>query len=288
MWSSQHRLSNIIPISNLIDWNTTWLYLNNNYKRTYHYTNFQLSQSRSHKIKILLNILPTLANLHALYPTNFPTINCITCNIHEHPFHWLLCPNTSTLNNIIHQAILDNINTSLLDITTTDLQILQTRLIQNPNLSLTSTSSHQTNIYTTLQGFVPIDLISTIRPYTSSNSEATRITIKLLIKISQQIYEQIWKPYCIRFSQWKKTHNIPTYNYTRQNSIPRKPRNHSQNTLQPRQHYTYSCICGLPDQQHSDNNTCPPLGKALRKIDLWINEWILYSTPTNHILHYQI
>ena len=85
-------------------------------------------------------------------------------------------------------------------------------------------------------------------------------------------------------SQWKQ-----------QNHIPPRP-NHStttthitntRNTTQLRIPNTYSCLCGLPDQQHN-NNICPPLGKAIRKISLWTITWIKYSTLTNNILYYQI
>jgi len=287
MWSSQHRISNIIPISSQIDWNATWLYLNNNHKRTYNYTNFQLSHSKSHKVKILLNILPTLTNLHTLYPQHFPDNNCITCNTHEHSLHWMLCPNPTKLNNIIQQTIHNTI--SSLDIPTHDLLDLQYTLTQHPCLSFNNTTSLQTNIFSTLQGFIPTDLITTFRQYSFSHQESTTMTIQLLTKISQQTYEQIWKPYCSRFSQWKKDHNIPSYNCKTYNKQQRTRNHHPQNRIQtPKSLYTYNCICGLPDHQHTDNNTCPPLGQALRKIDLWIKEWILHSTPTNHILYYQI
>ena len=42
-------------------------------------------------------------------------------------------------------------------------------------------------------------------------------------------------------------------------------------------------------QHIRDNyNICLPLGRARRKISIWITEWIQYSTPTNNIINYQI
>lgn len=180
-------------------------------------------------------------------------------------------------------------NYSWLDITTIQLQELHNQLTNHPCLSPNNLIRNHTNIYTTIQGFVPFSLINTIREYTTSNQLATDITIKFLIKLSQNIYNQIWKPYCIKLSEWKQQNNIPNQllcnqqtNYT----------NTFRSSTQARTVYTYSCTCGLPDQQHTgdfyNSYTCPPQGKANKKLTKWISEWINYSTPTNHILHYQI
>ena len=136
MWSSQHRMNNIIPLSSQIDWNATWLYLNNNTKRTNNYTNFSLNQSKSFKIKILLNILPTLHHLNELYSNSFPHNNCITCQTPEHQLHWLLCPNPTNLTNIIIETISEVINNSSLDITQSQLQQLYHSLTQQHVLNL--------------------------------------------------------------------------------------------------------------------------------------------------------
>ena len=101
MWSSQHRMNSIITSSKNIDWNATWLFLNNNQKRSYNYTNFQLSSSKSFRTKNLLHILPTLSYFYNLYPSFFPNINCITCKQHEQLNHWINCSNNSKLFSII-------------------------------------------------------------------------------------------------------------------------------------------------------------------------------------------
>src|SRR5260363_159753 len=51
MWSSQYRIQQIIPLTQQIDWNATWLHLNHNHKCTYNYTNFQLCSQKSFQIK---------------------------------------------------------------------------------------------------------------------------------------------------------------------------------------------------------------------------------------------
>ena len=201
MWSSQHRMNNIISISSQIDWNSTWLYLNNNTKCTNNYTNFQLNQSKSFKVKLLLNTLPTLFHFHKLYPQLINNANCITCNSLEHPFHWLTCPNTVNLSKVISESIITTITYRTLDISSIQLQELQYQLTQHSSLSLNNIQIQQTNIYTTIQEYIPKDIISTIQPYTTSRKEALSITIKLLLKLSNNIYEQIWKPYCAKLVQ---------------------------------------------------------------------------------------
>jgi len=113
--------------------------------------------------------------------------------------------------------------------------------------------------------------------------------IKFLIQLSQNIYNQIWKPYCIKLSEWKQQNNIP-------NQLSRNQSTNSNNTSKPtsqtRISYTYNCTCGLPDQQHTgdfyNSYICPPQGKANKKLLKWLSEWINHSTPTNNILYYQI
>src|SRR5260364_70514 len=78
---------------------------------------------------------------------------------------------------------------------------------------------------------------------------------------------KLWKPYCINLAHWKSTQALP-----QPHTISTKPLHTSRYN---RDLYTYSCICGLPDQQHENNNsTCPPLGLALRKIEIWSYNWI--------------
>ena len=194
-------MENIIPISHQIDWNATWLFLNNNHKRSYNYTNFQLSNSKTFHIKNLLNILPTLAHLHCLYPTTFNNNLCITCNKHEQNHHWLICPNNNILLSIIQQAIKDTFTQQVLDISVTELSALYHNLIYYYCLSFMQLpTSISPSIYSTLQGFIPIPIINTITQTNTSNKIATQLTITLLSKISQNIHNQLWKPYCTKLA----------------------------------------------------------------------------------------
>ena len=52
-------------------------------------------------------------------------------------------------------------------------------------------------LISTLSGLVPIDLISTIHNTSIPYHIATSLFIKFLLYLNQQIYKQLWIPYCI-------------------------------------------------------------------------------------------
>jgi ribonuclease HI len=281
MWSSQNRVQDIVSLSEYIDWNATWLFLNNNQKRSNNFTNFQLSHSKSFRIKNLLSDLPTLNHFHQINPTIYPHQNCFSCNIPETELHWLYCSYNTSITLIIKTSIQEIITSSSLDISTPQLQELHNKLFTHQTLQQSQYLDNSISIISTLRGFVPYTLIQTISYYSSSNKEATNLTIKLLLHISNSIYNQIWKPYCQKFAEWKNNNNIPK-------QLPHIQSNNNSRTY-TKHDYTYNCICGLPDQLHiGRENKCPPLGLALQKTKIWSDMWIKYSAPTNSIFNIQI
>lgn len=224
-------------------------------------------------------MLPTLSQYFSINSANIhPT--CIACNQTDYGFHWLLCPNSNSFSNIIQNIITQYSFSDLPDLSLNELQQLRNNLLTHYCLSPTqSTPFNTTTFYTTIQGYIPKSLINIISQHTSYKN-ATNTIIKLLLLISQRIHEQLWKPYCINLAHWKSTQALP-----QPHTISTKPLYTSRYN---RALYTYSCICGLPDQHENNNSTCPPLGLALRKIEIWSYNWIKYSFPTNSILHIQI
>ncbi|RIB23547.1 hypothetical protein C2G38_2170987 [Gigaspora rosea] len=90
-----------------------------------------------------------------------------------------------------------------------------------------------------------------------------------------------------KYLKYAKFMNTYSQNFSSTSTILPNP--HTFVYKHTRIHYTYSCICGLPDQLYDeDTNTCPPTGRALRKIDTWSYQWIKYSSNTNSILYIQI
>src|SRR5690242_1169766 len=108
--------------------------------------------------------------------------------------------------------------------------------------------SHIPSLISTLSGLVPTDLISTIHNTSIPYRTATSLSIKVLLHLNQQIYKQIWIPYCISRSQ---SQNIPITNLT-----------------------------------HSPSSSLPPISvpQMIIKIDLWTIQWIKYHIPLSHII----
>jgi hypothetical protein len=193
------------------------------------------------------------------------------------------CPNYNLLLSIIQNTIQNTISTQTLEISNHQLQNLHQLLINHECLSFNQTfNSNSLSIFHTLQGFIPTAIIDTIAQHSDSHNTAVQLSTKLISNISTKIHEQLWIPYCNNLAEWKKHNNI-NIQQTTLNLQPRTRAPYIKN------YYTYSCICGLPDQQHSEfDNKCPPLGLARRKIEIWTFNWIKYSTPSNYILNIQI
>ena len=111
--------------------------------------------------------------------------------------------------------------------------------------------SHTPSLISTLSGLVSTDLISTIHNTSISYHTATSLSIKLLLHLNQQIYKQIWIPYCISRSTQSQI--------TSSTSLTNSP-----SSSQP-----------LPP------NSIPQI---ITKIDLWTTQWIKYHTPLSYII----
>jgi len=139
------------------------------------------------------------------------------------------------------------------------------------------TSSHYLEL--TLKGLIPLSLTKTIQNLDVSYKLASTIIVNILLEINKQIYEQLWKPYCINFSNWRKQQQLTLTRSTQQTSS-----SYTRNTTHTYHNFTYTCICGQPDQLHSYSGTCPLVGRAFRKISTWSTLWIKYTITPNFIL----
>ena len=111
--------------------------------------------------------------------------------------------------------------------------------------------SHIPSLISTLSGLVPTNLISTIHNTSIPYCIATSLSIKLLLHLNQQIYKQIWIPYCI--SHFAQSQTTPSINLSNSSSS------------------------SLP---------LPPISipQIITKIDLWTIQWIKYHTPLSYII----
>ena len=104
--------------------------------------------------------------------------------------------NNNILQDIISQSVNETLNTANLEITESQLYILQNLITQHPSLQLSSNTFNTISLYTSLKGLLPHTLIQITRPYTNSLHIASQLIIKLFLKLNSKIYEQLWLPYC--------------------------------------------------------------------------------------------
>jgi ribonuclease HI len=252
LWSSQNRFQQWSQILPNINWPATWLYLNNNQKISNLTHSFQSSILRSFRVKILLDDLPTPHILNKRYPSYSPT--CHQCNNISTPLHWTTCQSSLQLHNLINNSLNIILNTSTLDLSQNSIQNLH---LQIKNLSSMTNHSltDEPSLHTTLTGLVPFNIIHTINSYIDSSKISTTLTIKFLLHLNQQIYKNIWIPYCT----------------SRSNSQSQLTLTHPTNNL---------------SNSSTSSHTLPIMSS---KLTAWYPEWIKYQVPfTSIILNNQI
>jgi ribonuclease HI len=198
LWSSQHRVQIWSEITSLINWQATWLYLNNNQKITNFSHNFQSSTLKSFKVKILLDELPTPHILHKRNSSYSPY--CHKCNQISTPLHWALCSTNQPIQNLIHTSLRATLNCNSLNTSLNIANSLHQQILNLNSLQIHNTSNLP-SLISTLSGLIPLDIIQTINNEIQSHKISTTLSIKFLLHLNNQLYTQIWIPYCISRSQ---------------------------------------------------------------------------------------
>ena len=229
--------------------------------------------------------MPTYSLYHTIYPSQYPDTTCFFCNLPNSHSHWRTCANPSLLDQIIQTSTNQIISNNLPDLDTYHKHDLINKILHHPALNSLYTLPNTYYPNLTLKGLIPKSLISTIQNSDIPYKIASQVIIDILLNINEQSYKQLWKTYCIHFSNWKNQQDKPRSQPINQSS---RSSNLTRRHTCSRRDYTYSCLCGLPDQLHSYSNTCPPIGQAIRKINIWSILWIKYSISSNYILNIQI
>ena len=198
LWTSQNRFQKWSQITTQIDWKSTWLYINNNQKISNYSHSFQTSSLKSFHVKILSDDLPSPHNLYKRNHAQSP--NCHQCNQISTSLHWVFCPFSQPLDNLIHNSLEQTINSSTLEASPDTILNLYDQL---NNLSCMSVHNEpdSPSLLSTLSGLVPYEMINLIKDITLSKKIATTLSIKFLLHLNQQIYLKTWIPYCIARSQ---------------------------------------------------------------------------------------
>jgi ribonuclease HI len=247
LWSSQNRFQQWTPIRSNINWSATWQYINNNQKISNLTHSFQSSTLRSFRVKTLLDELPTPHILHKRYPSHSP--NCHQCNIISTPLHWVVCPSTSQIYNLINCSLNATLNTTTLDLSQNSIENLHSQ-IKNLNSMTNHNLADEPSLFTTLTGLIPNNIIHTINNFTDSTKISTNFTIKFLLHLNQQIYKHIWIPYCI----------------SRSDSQPQITLTHPTNN------------------RSNPSNPTHTLDNMSSKLIAWYPAWIKYQAPLTDII----
>jgi len=120
---------------------------------------------------------------------------------------------------------------------------------------------NQPSLLSTLSGLIPLDIISTLYELTTSSKSACSLTISLLLHINQQIYTNIWIPYCISRSQNQALYSQASSSLSSTFSISNSSKN-----IQDSHNHIFDI--------------------SLQKIETWLYKWIKFSTPSSDILTY--
>lgn len=180
-WSSQNRLQQWTEIFSQIHWQASWLYINNNQKPSNFSHSFQSSTLKSFRVKILLDELPTPHTLNRRNSIISPL--CHFCHQTSSHLHWINCPTTEPIHNLITQSLQTILNSSTLNTShQTTLQIHQQ--IYNLDCLNLHNFSNKPSLLTTLSGLIPYELIYTLKNTPVSQNIATTLSIKLLLYLN--------------------------------------------------------------------------------------------------------
>ena len=141
---------------------------------------------------MLLNILPTHAYFHSIYPSIFTSPNCFSCNCPDTPFHWYSCPDNTLLTQTVHNSIHNTIFNANLNFPTYQLNNLVHTIASHPSFKPSPSRLYPYSLHSTLKGLIPITLAQSLDPFDISYSQASQIIIQILLKVSDQLYNNIW------------------------------------------------------------------------------------------------
>jgi len=144
-------------------------------------------------------MLPIYAYFYSIYPLTFILDNCFSCNHLDTSFYCYICSDNTILTQTINSSIQKIILNSNLNLSTHQLHNLIHTISSHPSFTFPPLSLYPYSLNSTLKGLIPISLIQALDPFDISYSNASQLIIQILLKISDQLYHNIWIPYCINF-----------------------------------------------------------------------------------------
>ena len=143
--------------------------------------------------------LPTQQNLYIRYPNKITTAECQWCKLSiETNTHWIICPNNITiLANIINTVTTKYINKYIKEIYQDLISDIGQTIFDYLNIP-SHYFSADTNFI--LQGLIPTTLTTNLFQHLIATDNKIPHSTRLLHKIIQQIYKQIWISWCQQLS----------------------------------------------------------------------------------------
>ncbi|KAG9062981.1 hypothetical protein KI688_004581 [Linnemannia hyalina] len=110
-WTSQRRVKRAIPDIDDVEWNSTLAYVHDRHAVFTFYSNSKDSHQRTHHIKKLHGMLPTLNSMQARKPNLYPTCVCRRCELEkEDNDHVWKCPSAAETTTEIWKEAMGKIN----------------------------------------------------------------------------------------------------------------------------------------------------------------------------------
>ena len=110
-WTSQRRVKRAIPDIDDVEWNSTLAYVHDRHAVFTFYSNSKDSHQRTHHIKKLHGMLPTLNSMQARKPNLYPTCVCRRCELEkEDNEHVWKCPLAAETTTEIWKEAMGKIN----------------------------------------------------------------------------------------------------------------------------------------------------------------------------------
>jgi ribonuclease HI len=308
--TSQRRVKRAIPDVDDMEWNSTLAYVHDRRAVFTFYSNSKDSHQRTHHIKKLHGMLPTLNSMQARKPNLYPTCLCQRCELEkEDNEHVWNCPSTTETTTAIWKEAMSKINEWGIQATNSYnaarkreheramdngrqvprpvpihwrppsnadhvrgfSSIGGARAVHNGSPAPDRDENPKWNVSDLLRGITPTSILTEWSAvFRTPQSIAKTVLHKFVGFLETQASELIWKPRCSATIAWEQAQGITAKNKTSKYSGPRGDWSQGYGYL-TRDGF---CPCGASLATHEDR-ICPGATKDPRAADERLLESLL-------------
>ncbi|KAG9061431.1 hypothetical protein KI688_007418 [Linnemannia hyalina] len=253
-WTSQRRVKRAIPDIEDVEWNSTLAYVHDRHAVFTFYSNSKDSHQRTHHIKKLHGMLPTLNSMQARKPNLYPTCVCRRCELEkEDNDHVWKCPSAAETTTEIWKEAMGKINEWGVQATNSynaarkreykravdrgrqvprpvpihwwppsDADHVRgfssiggARAVHSGSPALDRDETPMWNVSDLLRGITPLSMLTEWSAvFRTPMSIAKTVLHKFVGYLEAQASELIWKPRCSATIAWEQTQGISAKNKT--------------------------------------------------------------------------